>query len=499
MANLSIWFRSAFFSLTIGWFVFQGMASGQEANPTQLQDMERRIRELEKVVQDLRGQNIKGNVTPAGANNRAKLGEPAASTLPEAVVSPSTPSAWLGASPFTAGWKNGFIIQSPEKDFSLRITGQIQSDYRGFLNRNNQDTTDIDTFQVRRARLGIEATVFQYYEFRLLPDFGQGQSRIQDSYLNIHYWDALQFQIGKFKEPVSYEQLIQDRFVPTLERSMIDQIVPARDVGAMIHGQKLLGNRLDYAFGLFNGEINGDTDTNNHVDFAWRVAVRPFQGEFFLPILRGLQVGVSGTTGAEQEPISPNILRTPASVPWFQFNSTVRADGLRNRLTPEVSYFYRSLGFATQYIHLDQTMRASAVAQDAVNIPMNGYYVMATYLLTGEERTTYSQAVMPNRPFNPLHPLLEPGAWEFVARISRLQVGQDVFAQGVNNLADPTKYSSAAKELTVGFNWYLNGWVRTQFNWEHAWFEQPVRLGAPGPVGLLNHQDTLYVRLQVIF
>ena len=60
-------------------------------------------------------------------------------------------------------------------------------------------------------------------------------------------------EAGKFKEPFSYEQLIQDRFVPTMERSIIDQLVPARDEGVMIHGQKLFEDRFDYAVGVFNG------------------------------------------------------------------------------------------------------------------------------------------------------------------------------------------------------------------------------------------------------
>src|SRR5207248_8959874 len=107
-------------------------------------------------------------------------------------------------------------------------------------------SADIDTFLVRRARLGIESTVLEHFEFRMLPDFGQGQTRIQDAYLNVHYVDAFQVEAGKFKQPFSYEQLIQDRFVPTLERSLIDQLVPARDEGLMIHGRKLLGDRLDY-------------------------------------------------------------------------------------------------------------------------------------------------------------------------------------------------------------------------------------------------------------
>ena len=65
-------------------------------------------------------------------------------------------------------------------------------------------------------------------------------------------------------------------------------------------------------------------------------------------------------------------------------------------------------------------------------------------------------------------------------------------------LADPTRYALEATETTLGFNWYLNRWVRMQFNWEHAWFDRPVQLG-PAPGGLLRHQDSLLTRLQVIF
>jgi phosphate-selective porin OprO/OprP len=124
--------------------------------------------------------------------------------------------------------------------------------------------------------------------------------------------------------------------------------------------------------------------------------------------------------------------------------------------------------------------------------------------LTGEERTTYSAAVVPLRPFDPCHPIACPGAWELVARVSHLRVGDEVFEPIPTGrtkfvtLANPVGNSDRALELTLGFNWYLNEWVRMQFNWEHAWFAEPVRL-APGPTGLLRHQDTLLTRFQIIF
>jgi phosphate-selective porin OprO/OprP len=402
-----------------------------------------------------------------------------------------------GKSPVVAGWNDGFFLRSSDRCFYLRITGQIQADYRTFL--DDVDFVDVDNFFIRRARLGIEADLFGVYEFRLLPDFGQGQSRIQDAYINLHYWDAFQFEAGKFKQPFSYEQLIQDRYVPTLERSLIDQLVPGRDVGVMVHGQHLFGDRLDYAASFSNGGINADTDTNDRKDFAARIVVRPFSCG--LPILHGLQVGVSGTIGVEEEPANPQTLRTPAGVPWFQFNQTVRADGLRDRWSPEVEYFFGPFGVATQYLGERQRFRpaffgpGSNIVED---VPFSGFYVLTSYLLTGEERTGYSQQVAPLRNFNPCCPFACPGAWEILARISKLNVGNAVFSPKPARLADPSLYSDGATELTIGFNWYLNKWVRTQFNWEHAWFDEPVRLG-PGPAGLLGHQDTLMARFQIIF
>ena len=106
--------------------------------------------------------------------------------------------------------------------------------------------------------------MLNYYEFRLLPDFAGStiSKSITDAYLNIHYWDEFQFEAGKFKQPFSYEQLIQDRFVPTMERSMMDQLVPQRDEGFMVHGHKLFDDRFDYAVAVSNGDVNDSTIDN---------------------------------------------------------------------------------------------------------------------------------------------------------------------------------------------------------------------------------------------
>ena len=315
-------------------------------------DLEERIRQLEATVQQMQGQKSPDVTVPAASYQLPDAPPPA----PDTTVIPESPSFNPIGSEGGPGALNveqpfkGFYIESPDKAFSLRFTGQIQLDYRQFV--NTKDRTDIDTFLLRKARFGLEATLAKYYEFRFLPDFGQGTTIVQDAYMNVHYWDELQFELGRFKQPISYEQLIQDRYVPTLERSLIDQLVPARDLGVMIHGESVFQNRLDYAVSISNGEINGNsTDLNNHKDIDGRIAIRPLNSPDLPDWLHYFQVGVSGGFGVEQEPISPATLKEPDTVPFLSFNSTVRADGVRTRLCPELAYFYGPLGFMAQVLH----------------------------------------------------------------------------------------------------------------------------------------------------
>jgi phosphate-selective porin OprO/OprP len=535
--------------LAVGWLLcplFAGVGSlpAQDVSPPaqsapaaqpSVAALERRVAELEAVIGRMQAERqtpaarpvaVLQGVTPDGSGSEEPRAEPQpgpgrTDTSTDGgggsgggtggSGSASGGSSSSGSRGLTAGWINDqFILQSADKKFLLRITGQIQVGERNFLER--ADAVDVDTFQLRRARFGLEADMFKYYEFRFLPDFGTGYLgtspvRVQDGYMNVHYWDAFQFEIGKFKQPFSYEQLIQDRYIPTIERSMFDQLVPQRDLGIMVHGYHLLGNRLDYQLALSNGEINAspEIDTNEHKDVNARVAARPLHGVG--PLVDWLQVGVSGSWGVEQEPIMPSPLRTPQTIPWLTFNPGVQEYGVRWRLSPEVSYFYRGLGLTAQYYKEQEQVRPVLTGpgvHDRVDLSFDGWYVMASYLLTGEERTTYSTSVKPLRPFNPCHVFACPGAWELIGRVSELSVGGQVFAPlptgGTSfvQLANPALNSREATSMTLGFNWYLNAWVRLQCDYEHDWFGQPVQLGG-STANLTRDGDALTTRFEIIF
>jgi phosphate-selective porin OprO/OprP len=492
-----------------------GVARCDDAKDVQMADLQRQVDELGIMVRQMQDQRIPASVPtngdptsevppPAGAEDSPQYPTSAAGVPGVSSNVPPRPTErqgiHTGGFPL-AGWNNGFYMRSDDDSYELHITGQLQTDFRGYP--EDVDTaTSPDTFLIRRARLGLEATVLKYYEFRLLPDFAAGtfSKAITDAYVNVHYWDGLQVEMGKFKQPFSYEELIQDRYVPFMERSMIDQLTPQRDEGVMVHGRKMFGDRFDYAIALSNGDQNDSTiDTNNQKDVNTRMVVRPFNSPDF-DLLKGLQFGCSYGVGLEGLPsggtiaVSPSTLTTPSTFEWFAYNSLVAADGVRTRVSPELEYFHGSFGFATQYFVMNQRLLAGELPGKPIeNVHTDGFYVMASYLLTGEKRYDYTQQIDPITPFSPYSPICNPGAWEILWRVSRL----DMSPNALTLIPATGLYSREATESTVGVNWYLNKWIRTQFNWEHAWFAEPVKIG--NEAFPLHTEDALYARFQIIF
>ncbi len=547
----------------------------QEAQPTpNVADLERRVRELEEIIRQMQAakQPAAASVTtesgcgpslpPAGSmvihplpeggvccqnpapevkeGSRECSGEAKCGDGPESqaknitdelglrsrgVFEASVTRRVIGAGR-VAGWDDGFFLRTPDGSNWLRFGADYQTDYRDFPDDN--DKKDIDSFLVRRARLSLDGILGKYYDFRLMVDFSNGQSststiastRILDAYANVHYWDWMQLEIGKFKQPFGFEQLILDRYFPFMERGLFDQLVPAREPGIMLHGEFLFGDMLDYAVSLSNGEINADYDTNDPKDVVGRLVIRPFNGWFNIPWLCRLQFGIDGTIGIEQESLNGLTLRTPATIPWLSFNNitavgatsisnVVTAAGRRTRVAPEVDYFLGPFGFSAQYFHENQMLQEGAVGPSArvnVNLPYDGYCILATLFLTGETRRAYTQATEPLRPFEPLRGGWSGiGAWELVGRVSRLELGSQVFtpftvrsgsSTAVVRLADPTSFSRGCTEMTLGFNWYLNRFVKIQFNYEHDWFDDPVALGSTKK---LRFDDALLTRFQFNF
>ena len=100
------------------------------------------------------------------------------------------------------------------------------------------------------------------------------------------------------------------------------------------------------------------------------------------------------------------------------------------------------------------------------DLGFNGYYLQTSYFLTGESRNYYPRfaafwRVDPKNDFS-----LEAGtwgAWEVGLRYSFLDLDD-----GAENLSGGGVRGGVAENYTLGLNWYLNPFVRTQLNYVHS-------------------------------
>src|SRR6267143_1743388 len=172
--------------------------------------------------------------------------------------------------------KDGFSVTSADGAYQLRLKGLVQEDGRFF--DQDREKPASDTFLLRRVRPILEATVAKIFDFRIMPDFGGGQTVLFDAYLEARFSPAAKLRAGKFKPPVGLERLQSASDTLFVERALPTSLVPNRDVGVQLSGD-LFGSRLSYAIGAFNGAVdggNGDADVNDGKEAAARVFVTPF-------------------------------------------------------------------------------------------------------------------------------------------------------------------------------------------------------------------------------
>ncbi len=450
-----------------------------------IQQLQRRIEELEQKVKTLEN----AASPPKAATNEPqprldqleqKLEALQQDQQANAAKTRKAPQIRLGDS--------GMEFSSADDAFKFRVRGYLQADGRFYLNDPNHAFTD--TFLLNRVRPVFEGTVFRNFDYKMMPDFGQGRTAIQDAYVDGHFTPWLNLLVGKYKSPVGLERLQSARDLIFVERALPADIVPNRDIGVQLHGEFFKGG-LEYALGVYNGVADGgsgDTDEYDSKDIAGRVFAYPFKRASAAP-LQGLGLGIAGTTGHENG--AAPAYKTIAQQTFFSFNPGVTANGNRDRISPQGFYYWGPLGFLGEYVVSFEDINKGAVRQRLAN---SAWQASAFYVVTGE-RASYT-GVMPARPFNPAQGRW--GALELAARVSQLHVDGAAFENiGTPSssvyLADRTKSASDVTAWSLGFNWYLNRGVKFMFDYEHSGFK------GGAPTGNRAHEDALLSRVQVVF
>jgi phosphate-selective porin OprO and OprP len=394
----------------------------------------------------------------------------------------------------TAG-KDGFSLRSADGDFLVKIRGYVQLDGRYF---QDDPRPSSDTFLVRRARPILEGTLYGRFDFRIMPDFGGGQTVLQDAYLDARFSPAFQLRAGKYKPPVGLERLQSATDILFVERALPTNLVPNRDLGVMLHGD-LAGGRASYSLGAFNGVPDGgsgDVDTNNGKDVAARIFFEPGKGGG--GPLAGLGLGVAGSSGNQSgTAAAPNLptYKTGGQANFFVFRSdataagTAVAAGRHTRLSPQLTWYAGPFGLLAEYVESRQRVaRAATSGNIAADVKADAWQVALSYVLGG--RASYRGAV-PDHPFDPAAHRF--GAVELAARYNVLAVGDEAFPL----FANPASAARRARAWAVGANWYLNRGVKWMLDYEQTAFRGGAASGIRG--GDRPDEKALLGRFQVSF
>jgi phosphate-selective porin OprO/OprP len=368
--------------------------------------------------------------------------------------------------PVTAGWRDGFFIQSEKGDFRLQIGALVHADGRFAL--GDEDETVTDTFAIRRLRPYLRGRFAQHFEFYLNPDFAGGTLVIQDAYVDTVFAPAFRLRAGKAKTPFGLERLQTVSNILFFERALPTGLVPNRDVGVQVLGD-ISGGLVSYAAGVVNGVIDGgsgDVDSSDSKDLAGRLVVRPFTKRP-AGALRGLALGFAGTRGKQAGAGAlPTLRTTPLQQPFFSYSGAV-ADGVRTRYSPQVSYIDKSFAGLLEYVHSELPVRKGSVIDD---IGHGSWQIAGSWVLTGEAATDGSTGVRPraNFDFGGGH----YGAFQIAARYHALTVDDRAFAL---NLAAAGS-SAKAEAWTAGLNWYLTPSFKYVVNFERTVFDDGAEL-----------------------
>lgn len=363
-----------------------------------------------------------------------------------------------------------FVLQSGDGANRLIFGLNVQFDGRFSL---DTPPATIDTFTIRKVRPTLTGRVGQFFDFKVMPDFGSGAATLPDAYFDIRFSPKFRVRTGKDKTPVGYELLICDGCLLFPERSLASGLVPNRDVGVQAQGELRRGT-LSYSAGVFNGVADGtssttEVDINSGKDVAGRIVARFANGA-------GVHLGAS--TGTQTGALPS--FRTSVGQTYFAYGTGVTADGRRTRFSPAVFYYRRGIGVFAEYMRSEQTVRRVS----RVDVAHRGWDVTGSIVLTGE--TASDRIVRPKHPFNPAAG--HWGALQLLMRYSAVTFDPLAFTEALTVAGA----SPGARSLTIAANWYPAAYVKYYLTFERTTFSAGATTTRPA-------ENVILVRAQLAF
>ncbi len=359
--------------------------------------------------------------------------------------------------------------------------GPLATDYRrGSLgtppNRETNAARDFsEGFYFRRARFGAEGTIARDFNYRILLELGgsgtEGPTRINDAWIAYTGLAPFTFQLGAFAPPANMDDGTTPEDIPFIERASVAEL--SRTLGGadgrIGFGVKANGGRWMSAFTLTTRTVNDAEIFDTQLAAVARAGFLAATGADY-----NVHVGASGTYV-----LSPADQGSAATPPRhairFRDRPEIRVDSTRlidtgaidaahaSVLGLEFGANWKSVYLQGEHFWFDVERRAPATLPDP---DFAGYYLQASWLLTGESRryNPVTGSFQNPRPKVPFSSAGGAGAWELAARYSRMDLNFDA---GLAGLAAPIGGVRGGDQsvITLGVNWYPNPNFKVMMNY----------------------------------
>jgi phosphate-selective porin OprO/OprP len=333
----------------------------------------------------------------------------------------------------------------------LKLGGRIAADagllwQDAQLDRSYTDFTGSKS-NIRSAQLQLHGSIGPHIFFKLQFDAGSVNAGLRDAYVVVQDVPVLaNVRFGQGKQPFSLENNSSLKYSETMERSLAMALVPGRSFGVMAY-DSAYNQRVTWAAGIFYRSADwGDYEFDRSAgsDLTGRITALPLIDE---DQLLHIGVGLSKRIYADDtrfasSPESRLVNNTFVDTGEFTANDA-------STINIESAWQRGPLLIQGEYTH-------NRVATDSEDRDYQGGYLQAAWFVTGEHRP-YNKASATFGELVPAQPLLRGtdarGAWELVARYSKLDLQSHDYAGGMQS------------NITLGVNWYPGWNVRWMLNY----------------------------------
>ena len=399
-----------------------------------------------------------------------------------------------------ASMKEGLRIRTLDKRYVFKLGGHIQIDSHSYaypadgLWKNEEQNNHV--FDVRRARLELGVTLSKYYQAKLTAEFAN-KVELNDAYINLRYFPAMEIRVGQFIYPFGTEGPTSAKFNEFAESTTIGSAVGSgRDRGLMLFGDTK-NNRYMYQFAIMNGVPENTSNNSDDIDLAVRFVRNPEEViEEEWNVWYGLSYSQGGQLARKGKALS---LRSESKSGYAFLRAELAEDTKysRQRMALNVTTVKGSGLFKGEYY--------SASYDFAAKVKLQGYYLIASYFLTGEQRAV-DNGLFDRQPIiNAYAPGGGGGAWELAVRYSVFYADRKFFEP--NGLyagweaLDPAENVNAGYTWVFGVNWYPDTTARFMLNWiqSYAADELARDLSDARSVKATKSESTLLLRAQLDF